>query len=155
METVQGVNVDELSKIIASRINKATLKHTILIPHFEDIEQHCWEGVMLAADRYEDQGFKFTTYAVFWIDRYILKYMEREMKWATRFQNEKVRPTITKMEHYEDDTALDVIAIMREIENSELIVKKELGHELTNVEKRKVGRARSQLQSKLAEEDKL
>jgi len=63
-----------LVRSIASKYNK------LGIPQ-EDLEQEGMIGLLKASDKYdENKGAKFSTYATFWIRKYILQAVDKEKK---------------------------------------------------------------------------
>ena len=70
-----------LVRSIATKYNK------LGIPH-EDLEQEGMIGLLEAADKYEeDKGAKFSTYATYWIKKYILAAVDKEKKHSLNSTN--------------------------------------------------------------------
>ena len=63
-----------LVRSIATKYNK------LGVPH-EDLEQEGMIGLLKAANKYEEnKGAKFSTYATYWIKKYILAAVDKERK---------------------------------------------------------------------------
>lgn len=63
-----------LVRSFAAKYNKYGVSH-------EDLEQEGMIGLLQAANRYEEEkGEKFSTYASYWIKKYILAALERETR---------------------------------------------------------------------------
>lgn len=63
-----------LVRSIAAKYNKYGVPH-------EDLEQEGMIGLLTAADKFEeDKGAKFSTYASYWIKKYIIAALEKETK---------------------------------------------------------------------------
>ena len=70
-----------LVRSIAAKYNK------LGIPQ-EDLEQEGMIGLLEAANKYEeDKGAKFSTYATYWIKKYILAAVDKEKKYSLNSTN--------------------------------------------------------------------
>jgi RNA polymerase sigma factor (sigma-70 family) len=75
-----------LVRSIAAKYNK------LGVPH-EDLEQEGMIGLLEAAEKYdENKGAKFSTYATYWIKKYILEAVKKEKKstYKTSALNEEI-----------------------------------------------------------------
>jgi len=104
-----------LVRSIATKYNK------LGIPH-EDLEQEGMIGLLEAADKYEDnKGAKFSTYATYWIKKYILAAVDKEKKYSLNSTN--LNEEITKDKKaitMKSDTNFDLPSDMPENERTVL-----------------------------------
>ncbi len=99
----------------------ATTYNKLGIPQ-EDLEQEGMIGLLEAADKYEeDKGAKFSTYATYWIKKYILAAVDKEKKYSLNSTN--LNEEITKDKKVvtiKSDTNFDLPSDMPEDEKKVL-----------------------------------
>ncbi|MCK5052139.1 MAG: sigma-70 family RNA polymerase sigma factor [Candidatus Cloacimonetes bacterium] len=104
-----------LVRSIAAKYNK------LGIPQ-EDLEQEGMIGLLEAANKYEeDKGAKFSTYATYWIKKYILTAVDKEKKHS--LNSTKLNEEITKdkkTETIKQATNIDLPSDMPENEKTVL-----------------------------------
>jgi len=106
-----------LVRSIAAKYNK------LGVPH-EDLEQEGMIGLLEAADKFdESKGAKFSTYATFWIKKYILKAVEKEKKstYKTSTLNEEITEDKSNNDAKPNNTKLKFPSGMPEAEK--LVIK--------------------------------
>jgi RNA polymerase sigma factor (sigma-70 family) len=92
------MNKDEVIKEYYGLVRKIASKYTHAGVPFEDLTQEGLLGLLEAAERFqEDKEASFSTYATFWIKKYILQALENEKKtslYAGEFiENEQEAPS--------------------------------------------------------------
>jgi len=106
-----------LVRSIAAKYNK------LGVPQ-EDLEQEGMIGLLEAADKFdESKGAKFSTYATFWIKKYILKAVEKEKKstYKTSTLNEEITEDKSNNDAKPNNTKLKFPSGMPEAEK--LVIK--------------------------------
>jgi len=87
------MNKDKLVTEYLPLVRSIAAKYNKLGVPQEDLEQEGMIGLLEAADKYDEtKGAKFSTYATFWIKKYILESVEKEKKstYNTSTLNEKL-----------------------------------------------------------------
>ncbi|HPR18048.1 MAG TPA: sigma-70 family RNA polymerase sigma factor [Candidatus Cloacimonadota bacterium] len=103
-----------LVRSIAAKYNK------LGIPQ-EDLEQEGMIGLLEAADKFEaDKGAKFSTYATYWIKKYILEAVDKEKK--SSFKIKPLPEDKTPDQEVTELPKLDILTFPEDMPEAEKLV---------------------------------